>query len=60
MSDAVALAWQTLRVSRNGSRPTVLATWLVLAAAGLYTHYFFLFVWFAFGAWLGVEAFLTG
>ena len=49
---AVALAWQTLRVSRTGSRPAALATWLVLAAAGLYTHYFFLFVWFAFGAWL--------
>jgi len=49
---AVALAWQTLRVSRTGSRPAALATWLLLAAAGLYTHYFFLFVWFAFGAWL--------
>jgi hypothetical protein len=49
---AVALAWQTLRVSRDGLRPAALATWLVLAAAGLYTHYFFLFVWFAFSAWL--------
>lgn len=49
---AAALAWQTLRVSRAGPRPAALATWLLLAAAGLYTHYFFLFVWFAFGAWL--------
>jgi hypothetical protein len=49
---AAALAWQTLRVSRTGPRPAALTTWLLLAAAGLYTHYFFLFVWFAFGAWL--------
>jgi hypothetical protein len=29
-----------------------MAIWLVVATAGLYTHYFFLFVWLAFGAWL--------
>jgi hypothetical protein len=49
---AAALAWQTLRVSRTGLKPIPLAIWLVVAAAGLYTHYFFLFVWLAFGAWL--------
>lgn len=49
---AAALAWQTLRVSRTGPRPIPLAIWLVVAAAGLYAHYFFLFVWLAFGAWL--------
>jgi hypothetical protein len=49
---AVALAWQTHRVTRTGPRPLALAVWLLLAAAGLYTHYFFLFVWLAFSAWL--------
>jgi mannosyltransferase len=49
---AAALAWHTLRASRTGPRSVTLATWLVVATAGLYTHYFFLFVWLAFGAWL--------
>jgi hypothetical protein len=49
---AAALAWHTLRVSRTGPRSAALATWLVVATAGLYTHYFFLFVWLGFGAWL--------
>jgi mannosyltransferase len=49
---AAALAWQTIRVSRSGARPVLLATWIVLAVAGLYTHYFFLFPWLAFGTWL--------
>jgi dolichyl-phosphate-mannose-protein mannosyltransferase len=49
---AAALAWQTLRVSRTGARPVSLVIWLVVATAGLYTHYFFLFVWLAFSAWL--------
>jgi hypothetical protein len=39
-------------VSRTGLRPAPLVIWLVVAAAGLYTHYFFLFVWLAFAAWL--------
>jgi 4-amino-4-deoxy-L-arabinose transferase-like glycosyltransferase len=49
---ATALAWQTLRLSRSGPRFPAMAAWLVIAAAGLYTHYFFLFVWLAFGTWL--------
>jgi hypothetical protein len=51
---ATALAWQTLRVGRLGLRPLPAAVWLAIAAAGLHTHYFFLFVWLAFGAWLMV------
>jgi hypothetical protein len=49
---AAALAWQTLRVARTGPQPVSLAIWLIIAVAGLYTHYFFLFVWLAFSAWL--------
>ncbi|MBA3892073.1 MAG: glycosyltransferase family 39 protein [Gemmatimonadales bacterium] len=49
---ATALAWQTLQLSRRGVRSSAAAAWLGIAAAGLYTHYFFLFVWLAFGAWL--------
>jgi 4-amino-4-deoxy-L-arabinose transferase-like glycosyltransferase len=49
---AAALAWQSLRLAREGVRPATLAAWLVIAAAGLHTHYFFLFVWFAIGGWL--------
>jgi hypothetical protein len=49
---AAALAWTTLALSRRGARLTLLATWVALAAGGLLTHYFFLFVWFAFAVWL--------
>jgi 4-amino-4-deoxy-L-arabinose transferase-like glycosyltransferase len=49
---ASALAWQTLRLSRRGPRPAALLLWVVLAAAGLLTHYFFAFVCFALLGWL--------
>src|SRR5712691_1569529 len=49
---AAALAWQTLRLHRTGPRPVGLAVWTLAAAAGLLTHYFFLFVWLAFLAWM--------
>lgn len=49
---AAALAWTTLALHRRGGRPGLLAAWVAVAAAGLLTHYFFLFVWCAFAAWL--------
>ena len=49
---AAALAWTTLALSRRGARPALMAAWVALAAGGLLTHYFFLFVWFAFVVWL--------
>jgi 4-amino-4-deoxy-L-arabinose transferase-like glycosyltransferase len=49
---AAALAWTTLALSRRGARPALMAAWVALAAGGLLTHYFFLFVWFAFVSWL--------
>jgi len=49
----LALGWSTLRLA-EGFRlwPTVL--WLLAAAAGLLTHYFFAFVWLACVAWLAI------
>lgn len=49
---AAGLAWTTLALSRRGARPALMATWIALAAGGLLTHYFFLFVGFAFVVWL--------
>lgn len=49
---AAALAWVTLALHRRGGRPGLLAAWVALAAGGLLTHYFFLFVWCALAAWL--------
>lgn len=49
---AAGLAWTTLALSRRGPQPALLVAWVALAAGGLLTHYFFLFVWFAFVAWL--------
>jgi 4-amino-4-deoxy-L-arabinose transferase-like glycosyltransferase len=49
---ASALAWQTLRLARRRPHPLSLLLWVALAAAGLLTHYFFLFVCVAFLAWL--------
>ena len=47
---AAALAWLTLRLVREGARPGLAVAWVVVAAAGLYTHYFFAFVALACGA----------
>lgn len=49
---AAGLAWTTLALSRRDARPALMAAWVALAAGGLLTHYFFVFVWFAFVAWL--------
>jgi 4-amino-4-deoxy-L-arabinose transferase-like glycosyltransferase len=49
---AAALAWATLALSRRGVRPALIAAWVALASGGLLTHYFFVFVWFAFVVWL--------
>jgi hypothetical protein len=49
-----ALMVLTLEVARHGRRGTLLL-WIVTGAAGLLTHYFFLFVWFACVAWLAID-----
>ncbi len=47
-----ALGWLTLRLWREGPRAARLVVWVVLAAFGLLTHYFFLFPLTAFVVWL--------
>jgi hypothetical protein len=47
---ATALAWLTLRLTRDGLRPALAMAWIGVAVAGLYTHYFFAFVALACGA----------
>jgi Dolichyl-phosphate-mannose-protein mannosyltransferase len=49
---ATALAWLSLRQSRGGVTPARAAAWIVVAVAGLYTHYFFAFVGLACGLWM--------
>jgi 4-amino-4-deoxy-L-arabinose transferase-like glycosyltransferase len=51
---AAALAWTTLALHRRGAQPALLASWIALAAGGLLTHYFFVFAWCAFVAWLAL------
>jgi hypothetical protein len=49
---ALGFIWLTLRLHDRGpERPTMLL-WIVAAAAGLLTHYFFAFVWLAGVVWL--------
>lgn len=49
---AAALAWVTLGLTRRGFSPLLAGAWVVLGAAGLLTHYFFLFTWCGLLAWL--------
>ncbi len=44
-------AWLTLRLHDRGE-PTVLAFWVLASAAGLLTHYFYVFGWAACVLWL--------
>jgi hypothetical protein len=48
---SAATAWLTIRLhDRGGTAPAVL--WVVVSAAGLLTHYFYVFVWSACVLWL--------
>lgn len=49
---ALALAWQTLRLQRERSGIGALAVWVGISAAGLLTHYFFVFPWAAMVVYL--------
>jgi hypothetical protein len=48
----VCAMWLTLELGRRGVRPGLLLLWVACGAAGLLTHYFFVFVWAAALAWL--------
>jgi 4-amino-4-deoxy-L-arabinose transferase-like glycosyltransferase len=49
---ALGLAWLSVRLAAEGSRPWVAVLWVLVGLAGLLTHYFFAFVWLAAVAWL--------
>lgn len=49
---ATALAWLTLGLVRDGATPLRLTAWVLVAVAGLYTHYFFAFAALACGLWM--------
>jgi uncharacterized membrane protein len=49
---ALLLAWATLELGRRGARLGLLLLWTVAGAAGLLTHYFFVFAWLACAGWL--------
>lgn len=49
---ASVLAWQSLLLRRRGAKPALVTGWIVAAAGGMLTHYFFLFAWAAMLAWL--------
>jgi hypothetical protein len=51
----LAMAWLTLEVHRTGVKPTTGVFWVLVSAAGLLTHYFFLFPLGAAVFWLLVH-----
>jgi mannosyltransferase len=52
--EAALAMWLTLRLHDEGGPGTLLA-WVVTSAAGLLTHYFFVFVWTACTVWLALR-----
>lgn len=48
----LSLAWLSLALARRGSSPRILLLWILVASAGLLTHYFFAFVLMACVIWL--------
>jgi 4-amino-4-deoxy-L-arabinose transferase-like glycosyltransferase len=48
----VAAALLTYQIHRRGSRAATLTLWVSVCAGGMLTHYFFVFVWAAFTAWI--------
>jgi len=53
--EGLVLAWSTLALAERGTRPHLAMMWVLAGAAGLLTHYFFMFVWLACGAWLALH-----
>ena len=52
---ALSLAWSSFSLARHGPRPHLLLLWIISAAAGLLTHYFFGFVLMACFLWLWIH-----
>jgi Dolichyl-phosphate-mannose-protein mannosyltransferase len=51
----LSLAWLTLKLARTGFRAHLFLLWILSGAAGLLTHYFFVFVWSACSVWLWIH-----
>lgn len=49
---ASSLAWLTFALNERGPRPVLLGLWIFISAAGLMTHYFYLFIVLTCGGWL--------
>lgn len=52
---ALGFIWLTLRLHDRGPERPTLLLWMVAAAAGFLTHYFFAFVWLAGVIWLALH-----
>jgi hypothetical protein len=48
----LAASLLTLRLHRRGAGPATITGWALAAAAGMLTHYFFVFEWVACTAWI--------
>jgi uncharacterized membrane protein len=53
---ALGLALSSFRIARCGPHPLLVCLWIISAAAGLLTHYFFIFVFMACFIWLVFHA----
>ena len=51
---SAATAWLTIRLHERGETGTAVL-WAAVSAAGLLTHYFYIFVWAACASWLAVR-----
>ena len=49
---ASALAWVSLLLRQRGAQPLLVTGWVLVAAGGMLTHYFFLFAWATMVLWL--------
>ncbi|NIM07449.1 MAG: hypothetical protein GTN65_17985, partial [Armatimonadetes bacterium] len=52
---ALGLVWSTFALADRGVRRHLVLLWILSAAAGLLTHYFFAFVWLACLTWLSLH-----
>lgn len=49
---SAATAWTALQIHCRGARPATLFPWVLAGVTGLFTHYFYAFVWAACAGWL--------
>jgi uncharacterized membrane protein len=49
---AAGLAWLTLKLNQRGPRPMLLTVWILVGAAGMLTHYFYVFIVLVCSVWL--------